>query len=402
MTAKVRLLPLILFLASPIFGWAAGGCILPQGGIGETGSTMVHSGIGGTGSPTTENGIGGTGMPVARSGIGGTGQPLADGGGIGGTGIVGAITGFGSVCVNGLEVEFDNQTSVNMNGRSATLHDLAVGQVISLQAEYIDGVPQTSHIDVINLVEGPVTVNAQAGQIEVMGQKVILPPGDQSSIQQMNYAPETYVRVSGYRGSQGEIHATLIQASKPTSEVSIIGNLDQSSTNTVNNVRINRGLASAIPKDRNVMLQGEWDGKQLNVTHITSEPYTRNWNEAHKVILEGIPLKLEHGNKIEINGFIIDNHREISGISANEDRMLTIEGSLNPDRTVHVENIRLDFHRGAVEIRNENIESDASHEQDRGKLDRHEGMENIERPEQIERPEAVDRPERIDLPERID
>ncbi|MCK4675157.1 MAG: hypothetical protein KAT61_04530, partial [Gammaproteobacteria bacterium] len=45
-------------------------------------------------------GLGGTGM-LADTGSGQTGS------GMGGTGIIGEITGFGSIFVNGIEVEYD-------------------------------------------------------------------------------------------------------------------------------------------------------------------------------------------------------------------------------------------------------------------------------------------------------
>lgn len=72
-------------------------------GIGGTGNQK--DGIGGTGQQA-HDGIGGTGIS-ADSGIGGTGQQAQEG--IGGTGIIGVITGFASVCVNGLEILYDTE-----------------------------------------------------------------------------------------------------------------------------------------------------------------------------------------------------------------------------------------------------------------------------------------------------
>jgi hypothetical protein len=62
------------------------------------------------------------GPAVADRGIGGTGIDdnaiqTADRG-IGGTGIVGVITGFSSVCVDGLEVSYGSTTTVSMAGSS--------------------------------------------------------------------------------------------------------------------------------------------------------------------------------------------------------------------------------------------------------------------------------------------
>ena len=89
---------------------------------------VESSGVGGTGAPArgaintlkggwrtalgwhgldgvdSPGGVGGTGAVAGRPGLGGTG--ISEGG-IGGTGIVGVITGFASICVNGVEVHFD-------------------------------------------------------------------------------------------------------------------------------------------------------------------------------------------------------------------------------------------------------------------------------------------------------
>src|ERR1700760_2738588 len=64
------------------------------------------------------------GPTLAERGIGGPGQParsLVAERGIGGTGIVGVVTGFASVCVDGLEVRVDRNVSVSINGAAASL-----------------------------------------------------------------------------------------------------------------------------------------------------------------------------------------------------------------------------------------------------------------------------------------
>src|ERR1700744_2787708 len=55
--------------------------------------------------PRDGDGLGGTGVTSAS-------RVAATGDGIGGTGIIGTISGFGSIIVNGLELQFDHTTSV--------------------------------------------------------------------------------------------------------------------------------------------------------------------------------------------------------------------------------------------------------------------------------------------------
>src|SRR5262245_45113002 len=72
---------------------------------------------------------GGHGGPgaVAKGGVGGTGAPAT-------LGVVGTITEFASVCVNGLEIHYDTATPVTVNGRPAAAGQLALGQVVAVEA----------------------------------------------------------------------------------------------------------------------------------------------------------------------------------------------------------------------------------------------------------------------------
>jgi hypothetical protein len=84
-----------------------------------------------------ERGIGGTGMPLftpppasgtpppspagQNRGIGGTGAPPIGTGtksATDNTGIIGEITGFASVCLNGVEVAYDPGTDINIDGQA--------------------------------------------------------------------------------------------------------------------------------------------------------------------------------------------------------------------------------------------------------------------------------------------
>jgi len=83
-------------------------------------------------------GVGGTGHSEPSGGIGGTGLG-GDQGGVGGTGIYGTITAFGSICVNGLRVQYDDAVPVELGGAPASADALAVGQVVFLEATPRDG-----------------------------------------------------------------------------------------------------------------------------------------------------------------------------------------------------------------------------------------------------------------------
>jgi hypothetical protein len=134
---------------------------------------LAHSGIGGTGA--AQSGIGGTGLH--DGGMGGTGN-IADDGGIGGTGIVGVITGFASICVNGIEIQYSSGTTISMDGQPTTARELAVGQVVAARALGTGDKLTARNIAVIHAAIGPVShFDATKGEMQVLGQTVRIGQG---------------------------------------------------------------------------------------------------------------------------------------------------------------------------------------------------------------------------------
>ena len=198
---------------------AANPCIFTpysQDGIGGTGNSP-KSDIGGTGH-TPQDGIGGTGHQP-QSGVGGTGQKLLKGirgtgqklVGIGGTGqklaVIGVITGFASICVNGEEVHFEDSTSVTVNGEPANTSSLAVGQVVSITADKTPKGWTAYSISTNDAVSGPVTKFTAPNSAVIAGQTVNL-PRELASGAGKQLAVGQNVRVQGLRMSNGEILAT--------------------------------------------------------------------------------------------------------------------------------------------------------------------------------------------------
>jgi hypothetical protein len=155
-------------------------------GIGGTGHGGDDEGIGGTGHGG--DGMGGTGAVASGArgdeGIGGTGHGPADGPGalahddhgMGGTGIVGVIAGFGSICVNGLELHYDTATPTSMDGSPTRTANLALGQAVSVRVGRVGGKFQAREIAVLNTVSGRVQqVNAATGTVRILGQTLHLP-----------------------------------------------------------------------------------------------------------------------------------------------------------------------------------------------------------------------------------
>lgn len=184
--------------------------IAPNGGIGGTGYLPEDGGIGGTGYAPTD-GIGGTGKQI-ENGIGGTGDKLA---------VVGVVTGFASICVNGIEVHYDDTTAIYINGETTNSGQLAVGQLVSISAEKTPKGWNAVNIQSSDAVSGPVTKFTGPNRVEIAGQSVLLPKENFGS-QIDKFTIGQHVRVQGIRMNNGEIFAT--SAAKTTrKDVAITG-----------------------------------------------------------------------------------------------------------------------------------------------------------------------------------
>lgn len=150
---------------------------------------------------------------IADRGIGGTGispDPRLADRGIGGTGIVGTITGFASVCVNGLEVTYDPATPVQIDDTPAPATDLRAGDTAVIEAAP-DLAART--IAVRHEVVGPVeAVEADGSAMTVAGQRVKRTPGTRGGTAAR---PGAWVAVSGSRNASGEVLATRIDPAAP-------------------------------------------------------------------------------------------------------------------------------------------------------------------------------------------
>src|SRR5262245_59460091 len=136
---------------------------------------------------------------------------------------VGAITGFGSVFVNG--VRFDTRNaSVQMDDRAGTETELEVGHVVRIEGQInADHRHATAtRIDFDDAVEGPVqSSDAAAVQLVVLGQTVRVDAmtafdNDFTPASLAGVAVGDVVEVSGFRDADGVILATRIDLEDDT------------------------------------------------------------------------------------------------------------------------------------------------------------------------------------------
>ena len=177
---------------------------LPAGGEPEAGAPPCQE-------------IGSAEAPSGDSGIGGSGR--GDDSGIGGTGIYGVITDAEQLCVNGLRVHFDEHVPITVNGRAARDDELALGQVVWVTGDSIEGRLQAGAISVVSAVVGPIAeVSAEARRIEILREVVWVPPhahvidfGGRRLDSLEDLAPGEVLDVFGLRRADGLIVASRVE-----------------------------------------------------------------------------------------------------------------------------------------------------------------------------------------------
>lgn len=313
---------------------AAPACLEP-GGMGGTGA-VATGGIGGTGAPMENGGIGGTGSPAEHGGIGGTGAPAGDGG-IGGTGIVGTITGFGSICVNGVEVHFDNEVALSENGVPASANRLAIGQVVAVEAGTSARGLEARRIAILHAYEGPVTEAAKGtAALRVMGQPVRLAPGARVAEGLRIGEP---VRVSGLRNALGEVIASRIDRAPKLTQVSAVGAIQRPG------VLQGLALSRPLPRSAEVLVRGTWDGKELKVAETRVDPGLPFGGRSGKALVEGLVYS-QQGNRIEFGGFTayVGDDRAFAGGKHAElavGQRIRVRGVFEKGRTIRADHIEV-------------------------------------------------------------
>lgn len=242
-------------------------------------------------------GVGGTGA-VAKGGVGGTGAPTT-------IGVVGVITEFASVCVNGLEIHYDDGTPVTINGQPGSAKQLALGQVVAVEAQASAGRLAARSIAVLRVLEGPVTrVDAAADTLFVMEQAVRVTDETRVAAPKPRLAalqPGMTVHVSGYRNARGDIVASRIDVGRPDDGHSAIGRMSQSDERTgeIGSLSVSLGDAR-LPGEGDVVVRGRWDGKRLRATAVVEDPAMRLLGRVDRAVVESLVREARRGDSLRV------------------------------------------------------------------------------------------------------
>ena len=196
--------------------------------------------------------------------------------------VVGPITGFGSIFVNGIEFDLNGSTNVTVDGvPNLGQTALAIGQIVTVKGtiNQSTGMGTASSIEYSNNLKGKVTAVYTANNtFTVIGQtiKVTGTTVFEGLASLADLKSTDYVEVSGFVDTSGNIEATRVELQASSINVELKGTVTGSDTILktfkIDGTLINYlGLAGSIPSPSDqdcVEVEGTYDGTQLNASRI--------------------------------------------------------------------------------------------------------------------------------------
>jgi hypothetical protein len=219
-------------------------------------------------------------------------------------GVVDVLTERSSVCVNGLEIRYEDATPVTINGRPASAKALALGQVVAIEARPAPGQLEAQNIAILRVLEGPATgVDGPAQTVFVMGQAVRVTDETRSPMRREeleSIPPGATVQVSGYRNARGQIVASRLDVAPP-GEHSAIGRMRQIDARTGQIGKLPVSLPGTRGEgDGDVLVRGRWDGASLRAGTVAEDPSMRLLEGSERVVVESLVLEPRRGDSLRV------------------------------------------------------------------------------------------------------
>jgi hypothetical protein len=287
----------ILLVVGVLLAAGLGACSGPSGNRGPLELTLARKGVCRVGPDggaphvrvaardrQADRGIGGTGAIAAAK----PDLQTADRG-IGGTGIVGVVTGFASICVDGVEVAYDSFVGVDVDGAAADISQLRAGEVVAIRAVVSEGQPKAERVSVRIEAAGRIERVARGKrEWQVAGQQVLVGPSVPGA---SRFGPGDWVSVSGLRRPDGVIVASR---------------LDRASTHTMSVRGVVREEAGALHLGTLLLPVGS--ARQGDWVHVVGA-YSGKWPHARSVSADDLcpnPFRCFQGSveHIVLQGFV--------------------------------------------------------------------------------------------------
>ncbi len=344
--------------------------------------------------PKPGDGIGGTG--IAPKIIAGD---IRKGDGIGGTGILGTISGFGSIIVNGLELEYDRGTAVETDGRPAALEELKIGQVVLGTARMKGDKLYLDKLEMQHAVTGPIeSIDHDKGTLTVLGQAIRTNmAGDKTAIDSFKtLTTGDMVSVSGLRQTDGTIIATRVDQHADDGRVVVRGSAQKVTSASITvgglTVPLSKETTIAPVKDGGrVFVSGRMINGQFVADVIVGSAPLPFGDGVKDVSIEAYTPKSAPGTAMTIEGITINGASLPNGTAAGDRVVITGEVS-GTDRitATNIDKVRtfVTILKARGSLRPAAIRPDNNTRPERMAPPRPPERPNTERP-QRERPEGV-------------
>jgi hypothetical protein len=228
----------------------------------------------------------------------------SSGGGITGSGIViGPITGFGSIFVQGIEFDVSD-AAVTIEGAPGGETDLRLGMLVEVRGSIAGNSGVASSVAFENQIRGTVEqVDAGTGTIVVLGQIVLAGPTtvfENTTLETL--APGDFAEVSGFSDGDGNVRATRIEKSDAADDVEISGFIGELDTGA-QTFRIGGQLVDYSGAEiEGAPNGGLADGLFVEVT--TAQPLSGGVLLADRVEVQDEGFDGEEGDDVEIEGVV--------------------------------------------------------------------------------------------------
>jgi hypothetical protein len=293
---------------------------------------------------------------VADRGIGGTGAPVAMATaiqtverGIGGTGIVGVVTGFGSVFVNGIEVEYDASVSVDIDGNASSVSALRAGQLVAIQAEGPADSPHARMISVRSAVTGRIeALELGSGMLTIAGQAVTVPDGTWGA---NHFGLGDWVTVSGLRRGDGTIVASRLDVAPAGTLLARGRVVRDGDVVRVGTLELTGPVAAGVKEGQFVVVSGAYAAGRGHISTIASDtlwpsPAAYFGSATNQLVVQAF-VRVDKGS-VSMNGIKVRSESVVSG-RARQDGMAVVSLQRERDGSYTAIGLRYSDYRGHTE-----------------------------------------------------
>ena len=309
---------------------------------------VACSGSGETPAPSATSGAARVCRPnpeVAERGLGGTGVSAGDlqtaERGLGGTGIVGVITGFASICVNDVEVSYDTETPVFVDGRQVAVDQLRSGQVVAIDSAGGEAL-HARKVSIIYQVSGRIDVVRGGSEYGVSGQRIRLAEAAKLPTD-APLRPGDWVKVSGFRSPDGTISVTRIDR-RDAGPVVVRGRLTGApGSYRIGGLTVRLPRAAAVAPGQWVIAEGADDSGVLAVTAIgpdlvASDPTGFFGPSTTRFLVQGY-AETVNGRVVSGSGWSVPAAPQ-SGPGISPGRLSVVDVQRAPDGTISTSGFR--------------------------------------------------------------